>query len=80
MKNTLKLISAAALVVATSTSAFAGSPEAVLNNQVEEPVIVETGPDWRIVAGAAVLTAVVACAVACGSNGGGGSNATTTTP
>lgn len=78
MKNTFKLITAAALAVTTATGAFAGSPEAALNNQVEEPVVLETNDDWQLYAGLAALTAVVACAVACGSDGGGSSSTTTT--
>lgn len=79
MKNTTKLLTAAALIASTATASFAGNPEAVLNNQVEEPVIVETGEDWRMIAGVAVLGAVVACALACGSDSNGSNNSTTTT-
>lgn len=79
MTNTFKLICAAALVATSATATFAGNPEAVLNNQVEEPVIVETGEDWRLVAGVAGLGLLVACAIACGSDGDGSSSTTTTT-
>lgn len=79
MKNTFKLITATALVVSAATTAFAGNPEAVLNNQVEEPVIVETGEDWRLIAGVGALGALALIAATSGSDGDGSSSTTTTT-
>mmetsp|Transcript_6982 Transcript_6982/g.11247 ORF Transcript_6982/g.11247 Transcript_6982/m.11247 type:complete len:80 (-) Transcript_6982:894-1133(-) len=79
MTNTFKLIAAAALVAATSTAAVAGTPEGVLNTNVENTQGNEvngTGTgntDLRnglLVAGGAAALLLL----------GGGNGTTTTTP